>query len=57
MTKKKKRIIHFHEFKTETLKLSEKVGVAAAARQLSLRLEQDCQERYHNQSARTGASS
>jgi transposase len=36
MTNKKKRIIHSPEFKTETLKLAEKVGVAAAARQLSL---------------------
>ncbi len=36
MTSKKKRIIHFPEFKVEALKLAEKVGVAAAARQLSL---------------------
>lgn len=36
MTSKKKRIIHSLEFKAETLKLVEKVGVAAAARQLSL---------------------
>ncbi|MEZ8046987.1 IS3 family transposase [Vibrio atlanticus] len=36
MTSKKKRIIHSPEFKAETLKLAEKVGVAAAARQLSL---------------------
>lgn len=36
MTKKKKRIIHSPEFKVETLKLAEKAGVAAAARQLSL---------------------
>ncbi|EJG0514650.1 IS3 family transposase [Vibrio parahaemolyticus] len=36
MTNKKKRIIHSPEFKAETLKLAEKVGVAAAARQLSL---------------------
>ncbi len=32
MTNKKKRIIHSPEFKTEALKLAEKVGVAAAAR-------------------------
>ena len=36
MKSKKKRILHSSEFKTETLKLAEKVGVAAAARQLSL---------------------
>ncbi|TKF74084.1 IS3 family transposase [Vibrio kanaloae] len=36
MTSKKKRIIHSPEFKVETLKLAEKVGVATAARQLSL---------------------
>ncbi len=36
MTNKKKRIIHSPEFKAEALKLAEKVGVAAAARQLSL---------------------
>ncbi len=36
MTNKKKRIIHSSEFKAETLKFTEKVGVAAAARQLSL---------------------
>ncbi len=36
MTSKKKRIIHSPEFKAEALKLAEKVGVAAAARQLSL---------------------
>lgn len=36
MTNKKKRIIHSPEFKAETLKLAENVGVAAAARQLSL---------------------
>ncbi|MEZ8863327.1 IS3 family transposase [Vibrio artabrorum] len=36
MTSKKKRIIHSPEFKAETLKLADKVGVAAAARQLSL---------------------
>ena len=36
MTSKKKRIIHSPEFKAETLKLAEKVGVAAAARQPSL---------------------
>ncbi len=34
MTNKKKRIIHSPEFKAKTLKLTEKVGVAA--RQLSL---------------------
>lgn len=34
--KKKKRIIHSPEFKAETLKLADKVGVAVAARQLSL---------------------
>jgi transposase-like protein len=36
MTDKKKRIIHSPEFKAEALKLAEKVGVVAAARQLSL---------------------
>ncbi len=36
MTNKKKRIIHSPEFKAEALKLVEKVGVAATARQLSL---------------------
>ncbi|EGR0698044.1 IS3 family transposase [Vibrio parahaemolyticus] len=36
MTNKKKRIIHSPEFKAEALKLAEKVGVAAAARPLSL---------------------
>ena len=36
MTNKKKRILHSPEFKAEALKLAEKVGVAAAARQLSL---------------------
>lgn len=36
MTTKKTRIKHSSEFKAETLKLAEKVGVAAAARQLSL---------------------
>jgi transposase len=36
MSKKKKRIIHTAEFKAEALKLAEKVGVASAARQLSL---------------------
>ncbi len=36
MTNNKKRIIHSLGFKSETLKLAEKVGVAAAARQLSL---------------------
>lgn len=36
MTSKKKRIIHSPEFKAETLKLAEKVGVAAVTRQLSL---------------------
>lgn len=37
MTNKKKRIIHSPEFKAEAeaLKLAEKVGVAATARQLS----------------------
>lgn len=40
MRKKKKRIIHSPEFKVETLKLAEKVGVAAAARQLSLHKSQ-----------------
>ncbi len=34
--KQEKRIIHSPEFKAEALKLAEKVGVAAAARQLSL---------------------
>lgn len=33
MTNKKKGIIHSPEFKAETLKLAENVGVAAAARQ------------------------
>ncbi|KFK54201.1 transposase [Vibrio vulnificus] len=36
MTTKKTRIKHSPEFKVETLKLAEKVGVATAARQLSL---------------------
>jgi len=36
MTIKKKRIIHSPEFKAEALKLAEKIGVAAAARPLSL---------------------
>lgn len=36
MAKKKKRIIYSPKFKAETLKLAEKVGVAAAATQLSL---------------------
>lgn len=36
MTNNKKRIIHSLEFKVETLKLADKVGVAAAARQLFL---------------------
>ncbi|WP_264876891.1 IS3 family transposase [Vibrio agarivorans] len=36
MTTKKTRIKHSPEFKAEALKLAEKVGVAAAARQLSL---------------------
>ena len=36
MTNKKKRIIHSPEFKAEALKLAQRVGVAAAARQLSL---------------------
>ncbi|CAK2110983.1 IS3 element protein InsE (fragment) [Vibrio crassostreae] len=34
MTTKKTRIKHALEFKVEALKLEEKVGVAAAARQL-----------------------
>ncbi len=36
MTTKKTRIKHSPEFKAEALKLAEKVGVAATARQLSL---------------------
>ena len=36
MTTKKTRIKHSPEFKAEALKLAERVGVAAAARQLSL---------------------
>ncbi len=36
MTTKKTRIKHSPEFKAEALKLAEKVGVAVAARQLSL---------------------
>ncbi len=36
MTTKTTRIKHAPEFKIEALKLAEKVGVAAAARQLSL---------------------
>lgn len=36
MTTKKTRIKHSPEFKAEALKLADKVGVAAAARQLSL---------------------
>jgi transposase len=40
LTNKKKRIAHSPEFKTAPLKLAEKVGVAAAARQLSLHKSQ-----------------
>ncbi|KFK52276.1 transposase [Vibrio vulnificus] len=40
MTSKKKRIIHSPAFKAEALKLAEKVGIAAAARQLSLHVSQ-----------------
>ncbi len=36
MTSKKKRIIYSPKFKAETLKLADKVRVAAAVRQLSL---------------------
>ncbi len=36
MTTKKTRIKHSSEFKAEALKLADKVGVAAAARQFSL---------------------
>lgn len=36
MTTKKTRIKHAPEFKAEALKLAEKIGVTAAARQLSL---------------------
>ncbi|WP_139137342.1 IS3 family transposase [Vibrio tasmaniensis] len=36
MTNKKKRILHSPEFKAEALRLAEKVGVAATAKQLSL---------------------
>ena len=36
MTKRKKHTFHSAEFKAEALKLSEKVGVAAATKQLSL---------------------
>ncbi len=36
MTNKKKRIIHSLEFKAEALKLAEIVGVAVAARELTL---------------------
>ncbi len=36
MTTKKTRIKHSPEFKAEALKLADKVGVTAAARQLSL---------------------
>ena len=36
MTNKKKRIIHSPEFKSDALKLAEKVGVSAAASQVSL---------------------
>ncbi len=57
MTTKKTRIKHSPEFKAEALKLAEKVGVAAAARQLSLHESQiGCKERHHDQSARTRAS-
>ncbi len=56
MTNKMKRFIHSLEFKAETLKLVEKVGVTAAVRQLSLHESQIYawrKERHHNQSART----
>ena len=36
MTNKKKRTMHTPEFKAEALKLAETVGVATAAKQLSL---------------------
>jgi len=40
-TNKKTRIKHSPEFKAEALKLSEKVGVAAAAKQLGLHESQN----------------
>ena len=40
MTNKKKRIIHSPEFRAETLKLAEKVGVAAVAKLKRLLAEQ-----------------
>lgn len=40
METKKKRIIHSPEFKTEVLKLSEKVGVAKLKRQLVVQAEE-----------------
>ncbi len=36
MSTKKPRKIHTQEFKTEALKLADKIGVAAAARELNL---------------------
>jgi transposase len=36
MTSKKQRIIHFHEFKAQSLELAERVGVAVATRLLGL---------------------
>ena len=40
MTNKKQRIIHSAEFKAETLKLAQRIGVSAAAKQLSLQNSQ-----------------
>lgn len=36
MSNKKKRTVHTAEFKTEALKLAERVGVSTAAKQLNL---------------------
>jgi len=61
MTTKKTRIKHSPEFKAEALKLAEKVGVATAARQLSLHdsnlwLAEELEERHQYESARARAS-
>ncbi|EDL70759.1 IS3 ORF1 [Vibrio campbellii HY01] len=54
MTTKKTRIKHSAEFKAETLKLAEKIGVAAAAKQLSLHESQIYDWRKNsNQSTKT----
>jgi transposase len=45
MITKKTRIKHAPEFKAEVLKLADKVGVAAAARQLSLKKDAKISDR------------